>query len=132
MLESNHVEKIIKKTILIFLRPKEHRDIELKANTWKMCLLKMVEKLKTHPETCLKAINMFFEMIEGKLVKPNLAFQGSISITVAVDSQEKTITLPKNCTIFRLRKQIMTDFNIASDFTLFSVSMKREISFFEE
>ncbi len=123
----------MKKTILTFLRPKDEKDIETKANTWLMCLLKMVEKLKSNPETCLKAINLFFDMIQGKLVKLNVNFQGSLDIFVSIDNMEKkTITLPKNCTIFRLRKQIMEDFNIPNDFTLFSTDMRRDITFQEE
>lgn len=59
------------------------------------------------------------------MIKPNLTFQSNISITVNVDTQEKTIVLPRNNTIFRLRKQIMTDFNLHTDFTLFSIPMKR-------
>lgn len=49
MVDSNFIDKVIKKIITIFLRPKDHTLIDVKASTWKMCLLKMVEKLKTHP-----------------------------------------------------------------------------------
>ena len=43
------INKIIKKTINIFLRPKDEKDIDVKINTWKMCLLKIVDKLKSNP-----------------------------------------------------------------------------------
>ena len=46
-------------------------------------------------------------MIQGKLSKPNVTAQGNIDVYVSFDGQEKVITLPKNNTIFRLRKQIM-------------------------
>lgn len=60
---------MIKRTICIFLRPKDERDIEVKINTWKMCLLKLADKLKPYPAVCLNAINIFFELIEGRYVK---------------------------------------------------------------
>jgi hypothetical protein len=71
-------------------------------------------------------------MIQGKLSKPNVSYTTNIDITVNNETQEKVIVLPRNNTIFRLRKQIMTDFNIAGDFSMFSVYMKREITFMEE
>jgi hypothetical protein len=104
---SPHIDKIIRKIITLFLRPKDEREILVKATTWKTCLLRMVDKLKIHPLVCLQAINCFFEMIEGKMLKPNLSFHSNIDVTVQWDCQEKTIVLPRNNTIFRLRKQIM-------------------------
>jgi len=71
-------------------------------------------------------------MIQGKLSKPNVTATGNIDIYVSFDRQEKVITLPKNCTIFRLRKQIMTEFNLSGDFILHSLNMKRDITFVEE
>lgn len=132
MADSPHADKIIRRIINIFLRPKDEKEVDLKANTWKMCLLKIVERLKGQPEVCLRAINYFFDMIEGKLIKPNLTFQGSIDVIVTLDTQEKTINLPKNCTIFKLRKQVMNEFNLSGDFTLHSPSMRRDITFAEE
>ena len=82
MTDSTHLEKIIKKTINVFMRPKDEKDVETKANTWKNCLLKIVERLRTNPVPCLRAINLFFEMIGGKLVKPNVSFPGTVDITV--------------------------------------------------
>lgn len=67
--KTTHVDKMIRKTVTIFLRPKDEKDTETKINTWKMCLLKLSDKLKENPEICLKAINIFFEMIEGRTVK---------------------------------------------------------------
>jgi hypothetical protein len=71
-------------------------------------------------------------MIEGKLSKPNITVSGNIDIYVTFDRQEKVITLPKNNTIFKLRKQIMYEFNLAGDFTLYSTNMRRNITFVEE
>ena len=42
MATTPHIEKIIKKAITIFLRPKDEKDIGTKANVWKTCLLKIV------------------------------------------------------------------------------------------
>lgn len=69
MNKNANISKIIKKTINIFLRPKDEKDIETKINTWKMCLLKIVDKLKSNPEVCLNAIQIFFEMIQGALIR---------------------------------------------------------------
>ena len=71
-------------------------------------------------------------MIEGKLNKPNITAIGNIDIYVTFDRQEKVITLPKNNTIFKLRKQIMSEFNLTGDFTLYSCNMRRDITFVEE
>lgn len=71
-------------------------------------------------------------MIEGKLSKPNITASGNIDIYVTFDRQEKVITLPKNNTIFKLRKQIMSEFNLTGDFTLYSCNMRRDITFVEE
>lgn len=49
MSQSAHINKIIKRTINVFLRPKDEKDYDTKINTWKMCLLKMVDKLKSSP-----------------------------------------------------------------------------------
>jgi hypothetical protein len=40
--------------------------------------------------------------------------------------------LPKKSTIWRLRKQIMTDFGIKGDFTMFCNNMRRDVHFGEE
>jgi hypothetical protein len=69
MIKSPHISKIIKKTISIFLRPKDEKDIEVKINTWKMCLLKIVDKSKSNPEVCLNAIQTFFELSQGSLIR---------------------------------------------------------------
>jgi hypothetical protein len=37
-----------------------------------MCLLKLVDKLKSNPEVCLSAIQLFFEMIQGTLIRESL------------------------------------------------------------
>lgn len=49
MSKNANIGKVIKKTINVFLRPKDEKDIETKINTWKMCLLKLVDKLKSNP-----------------------------------------------------------------------------------
>lgn len=71
-------------------------------------------------------------MIQGKLSKPNVTATGNIDIIVTFDRQEKVITLPKNNTIFKLRKQIMAEFNLGGDFTMHSLNMRRDITFVEE
>lgn len=60
MASSPSILRIIKRTINVFLRPKDERDIDTKINTWKMCLLKVVDRLKDKPEICLQAIQVFF------------------------------------------------------------------------
>ena len=72
MSRNSNITKIIKKAINIFLRPKDEKDIEVKINTWKMCLLKLVDKLKSNPEICLSAIQLFFEMIQGTLIRESV------------------------------------------------------------
>lgn len=78
MSQSPHINKIIKRTINVFLRPKDEKDYDTKINTWKMCLLKMVDKLKNSPEVCLNAIQIFFDLIQGSTVRDNISVQGSV------------------------------------------------------
>lgn len=66
------------------------------------------------------------------MAKLNISAQGFIDIVVCLDKQERIFTLPKTSTIFKLRKQIMLDFNISGDFTMRSINMNKDISFIEE
>lgn len=66
------------------------------------------------------------------MVKENMNNPGNVDIVVNNEGQEKIITLARNCTIYRLRKQIMIEFNLTNDFTLYSVNMRRDIQFWEE
>lgn len=66
------------------------------------------------------------------MVKEGSSLVGKIEIIVQYGSIEKVITLARNCTLFRMRKQIMVDFNLLGDFTMYSANMRRNITFIEE
>lgn len=57
---------------------------------------------------------------------------GNIDILVTNEGHEKLITLARNSTIYRLRKQIMIEYNLTHNFVMHSLNMKRDITFTEE
>ena len=61
-----------------------------------------------------------------------ISSSGSIEIGVVHEHLTKTVVLPRNCTLWRLRKQVMKEFSLSGDFWLYSLHMKRDITFAEE
>ena len=87
--------------------------------------------MRGYPLACLQAMRLFFEMVEGQMVK-EISSSGSIEIGVVHEHLTKTVVLPRNCTLWRLRKQVMKEFSLSGDFWLYSLHMKRDITFAEE
>jgi hypothetical protein len=48
------------------------------------------------------------------------------------NNEEKVINLPKNNTILKLRRSIMSSFNLPCNFDMYSMELKRNIKFTEE
>lgn len=78
---------------------------------------------------CLFAIEKFMEMIKGRKSK-DIPANGKLEIIVSHENKEKVITMNKNSTILKFREAIMQQFGIKSNFAMYNLAMKREVTYF--
>lgn len=89
------------------------------------CLMKVMKYLHNEgPEICVSSVELFFELIKGRQFK-DISATGKLDILVSWEGKEKTITLPKNATILKLRNTIMEVYKIKWNFDMFNTSLKR-------
>ncbi|MBS1889996.1 MAG: hypothetical protein JST59_01780 [Actinobacteria bacterium] len=97
-------------------------------------LERLLDLLPKNRNTMLPTIHEFLREVEGKMIRENVTQFSNIDIEVRYEGKDKFIRLPRNSSIFKLRKLIIKEFGIdpTMNFSMEVCSNRREVSFIEE
>ena len=131
------VDKALKRMIEYFIRPsstKTFKQNSEKLNAWAICM-KQLSKLK---DKRYRGYNIFFEEIKGR--KISLTMMDTMLVNLLVlnkgTKEKKTISLPRNTSLWELRRVIDEQFGLnKTNFEMFyttksnAFDMEREEDF---
>jgi len=128
------LNKAKKRYVELHLRLKDYSNIQKKLKLWNGMLERLMDLLPRNNETILPTLHEFLREVEGKMVRENVAQTNNVDIEVRCEGKDRTIRLPRNSSIFRLRKFIIKEFGIdpSLNFSLEVCSNRKEVTFLEE